>query len=753
MRVLAPARPPGQLGGFPGQQVMFGSQALRVFGNICDSHGLSSGILFLDLSSAFHHLIRETVVGSVDGANLDPVLKVLQQGGNPVEKYRSFLRLPGILTELGVAEPIVRLLQDIHIGTWCTLHDHWLLRTHRGTRPGSPLADIIFHALMAKVAAAIDNWLQQQTSFVGLLEDLDIVVPTVVWADDIAVPLASKFAGEVVPFLQRTLAQIRSTLQGYGFSLNFAKGKTSAVLTLTGPGAGELRKKFLLNPRPGVQCLFEDGGSEWLHFTSAYRHLGTQFTSSHDLACELRARAGIAKSTFAQLAKPILANKYMPVHLRLRFFHSLVATRLFFGLGSWPTPTPKQLQYLQSVLITMLPRVLRIGHSHLPSDQVLTLANSAEVRVKLAVERLLYARRLFRTGPPFLHHLLHREFDCIEGSWMHGLCADLAWMEAVIPNCLPSNWETDLTALFDMWQDPRCTCPSLVKRCLKLHLIQNAIMSDAKRLHGTVFRTLRVAGASFDHPGDFGVPLDDLFACFCGRTFDTRRGLLAHQRKSHKIFSAERPFLQGCTCVHCGKFLWSTQRLQQHLAFIPKRIGYNPCFAALASQGRQVEYARVDEGLLPQFAGLQRRDALQVEGPQVSPLTVKDHQRVQLQAELAACHDKLHIPCVPEDELRTGEALGEALEEATLQWFRTFYPHGPTADEKSQLTDAWIAVLYSCPAAFDCNLDPWLERVFLLWGEHWLPDVVDTFEDGVAEYEMSMRSLRSLLCNWNDIDC
>ena len=440
MRVLAPARPPGQLGGFPGQQVMFGSQALRVFGNICDSHGLSSGILFLDLSSAFHHLIRETVVGSVDGANLDPVLKVLQQGGNPVEKYRSFLRLPGILTELGVAEPIVRLLQDIHIGTWCTLHDHWLLRTHRGTRPGSPLADIIFHALMAKVAAAIDNWLQQQTSFVGLLEDLDIVVPTVVWADDIAVPLASKFAGEVVPFLQRTLAQIRSTLQGYGFSLNFAKGKTSAVLTLTGPGAGELRKKFLLNPRPGVQCLFEDGGSEWLHFTSAYRHLGTQFTSSHDLACELRARAGIAKSTFAQLAKPILANKYMPAHLRLQFFHSLVATRLFFGLGSWPTPTPKQLQYLQSVLITMLPRVLRIGHSHLPSDQVLTLANSAEVRVKLAVERLLYARRLFRTGPPFLHHLLHREFDCIEGSWMHGLCADLAWMEAVIPNCLPSNW-------------------------------------------------------------------------------------------------------------------------------------------------------------------------------------------------------------------------------------------------------------------------------------------------------------------------
>lgn len=736
MRALAPARSPGQLGGFAGQQVMFGSQALRVFGTICDCHGLSSAILFLDLSSAFHHLIREAVVGSVDGANLAPVLKVLQAGGEPIDKFHAFSNLPGILTELGVAEPIVRLLRDIHLGTWCTLHDRWLLRTHRGTRPGSPLADIIFHALMARVASAIDYWIQQQPGFASLFKELDVEVPTVVWADDIAVPLASKCANEIVPLLQRVLEQIRSTLKGYGFSLNFAKGKTSAVLTLTGPGAGDLRKKYLLHPRPGVQCLFEDGDSEWLHFTSSYRHLGTLFTSSHDLACELRARVGIAKSTFAQLAKPILVNKYMPVHLRLQFFHSLVATRLFFGLGAWSTPTPKQIQYVQSVLIGMLRRVLRIGHLHLPADQVLTMANSADVRVKLAVDRLLYAQRLFRTGPPFLHHLLHREFACVEGSWLHGLRADLAWMEAVNPNCLPSDWEADLTALFDLWQDPRSDWPRRVKRCLKLHLIQSAIMSDAKKLHGTVIRTLQKGGATFDQPGDCGAQLDESHVCFCSRAFDTRRGLLAHQRKAHKIFSAERPFLQGCTCLHCGKFLWSTQRLQQHLAYIPKSVGYNPCFAALTSQGRQVEYANVDEGKRSHFAGLQRRDALQVEGPQVNPMTTNEHRRLKLQTELAACYDKLHIPCVPEDEIKAGESLGAALEKVTLQWFKTFYPQGPTEDEKSKLTDAWIDVLYSCPDAFECNLDPWLERVFLLWGEHWLPDIVDTFEDGVAEHDV-----------------
>ena len=34
------------------------------------------------------------------------------------------------------------------------------------------------------------------------------------------------------------------------------------------------------------------------------------------------------------------------------------------------------------------------------------------------------------------------------------------------------------------------------------------------------------------------------------------------------------------------------------------------------------------------------------------------------------------------------------------------------------------------------DLDPWVEMVFLAWGEHWLPDVIATLEDGVAEADI-----------------
>ena len=322
----------------------------------------------------------------------------------------------------------------------------------------------------------------------------------------------------------------------------------------------------------------------WLHFVSSYKHLGTVFASNHDLMCELRARVGMSKSAFAQISRPILTNRNLPLHLRLQFFNSLIVTKLFFGLGSWPTPSPKQIQYLQTTLAGMLRKVLRLGSSFMPVDQVLTLAKCGDVRARLAADRLLYAQRLYRTGPCFLHHMIQREYDCSEFSWLHGLQADLNWLHQVAPAHLPSGWQEDLSELFSLWQDPTFRWPNVIKKAWKLHLCQNAIIAEAKHLHGNILKNLRDAGATFDNElpvrGESGSSAD----CFCGKQFATQRGLLAHQRRAHQIFSVEHKFLQGCTCLHCGKYLWTTQRLQQHLAYIPRGLGHNPCFDALRAQ-------------------------------------------------------------------------------------------------------------------------------------------------------------------------
>ena len=409
---------------------------------------------------------------------------------------------------------------------------------------------------------------------------------------------------------------------------------------------------------------------------------------------------------------------------------------MFFGLGAWATPGPKQLQYLQGALVGFLKRVLRLTKHHVPAERVLMLAHTAEVRARLAIERLLYAQRLFRTGPAFLHHLIHQELACSDKSWLNGLRADLDWMENVNPGSLPQGWSQDMTTLFEWWQEPQTCWVRLVKKTWKLHLAQNAIIVDAKSLHAGIFHNLREAGATFTTAQDDFLDWEERHDCFCGKIFATRRGLLAHQRKAHALFSVERQFLQGCTCLHCGKFMWSTQRLQQHLAYIPKALGFNPCFYALQTQARQVPYEKEDVGATAAYAGLHRRECLQTAGPAINPCPVWETHRIQTLAELDECKQKLQIPHQPPDPVGEGEKIGEELSKATLCWFRQFYPNGPTEDEKALLVDAWVEVL--CKRSFETedDLDPWLEWVFLLWGEHWMPDLTDTLEDGVAEIDI-----------------
>ena len=118
---------------------------------------------------------------------------------------------------------------------------------------------------------------------------------------------------------------------------NFEHGKTGAVVAFRGHAAPQLRQVFQLCPCPGLDIALSDGREAHLHFETNYKHLGTIFTTQHDLQVELTHRIGIAQATFSLLSRPLLCNKRLPSDLRLRLFNALVGARLFFCLGSWHT--------------------------------------------------------------------------------------------------------------------------------------------------------------------------------------------------------------------------------------------------------------------------------------------------------------------------------------------------------------------------------------------------------------------------------
>jgi hypothetical protein len=112
MRQASVQRDPAQLGGYAGQQVSFGSQALRALTNVFTAKGLSSAILYVDLATAFHHLVRQLVTGVGSPADWDVVLMSLASATSPAEAKTLGSQLIGVMDKLNIDPILTRLLRD-----------------------------------------------------------------------------------------------------------------------------------------------------------------------------------------------------------------------------------------------------------------------------------------------------------------------------------------------------------------------------------------------------------------------------------------------------------------------------------------------------------------------------------------------------------------------------------------------------------------------------------------------------------------
>lgn len=483
MDLLHRQRPPGQLGGFAHQQVMYGSQSLQVFGRIMDGQNITTGILFLDLTTAFHRLVREWISGIYVDQDLEAVLAAMEQEQLPIADMCTRLHLPCLLERLGAPAFLIQLIKDVHAHTWMTVAQN-MATTKRGTRPGSPLADCVFHVLMSDILHHLQAWIDSQEAFNDILHEHDVPGSFVAWADDLAIPWATRCASDMPAELRRVLTFVLQLFQKYGFLLNLDKGKTSAVVSFRGPGAPLLRQRYQLGPRPGEEVHIADQ-IIFLHYVPSYKHLGTIFAANHRMDLEIRNRIGQAQAAFNQVAKPILSNRHLPESTRVQLFQALIGTKLFFGFGAWPTPTHRQMAKIKAVLLRMLQKVLRFSKEDMmkiPASEVFRRAKQPDPRVRLAVDRLMYAQRLWQHGPEALQHLLHREQALCTGSWMEGLLADLHWLQTM-EHDIPSPIDlTDLTALFDLWQSGSVDWQKRVKSAFRRFQRQELMMQQMHRL-------------------------------------------------------------------------------------------------------------------------------------------------------------------------------------------------------------------------------------------------------------------------------
>ena len=314
---------PTQFGGYQRQQTLFATQLLRAFVRTAEHQNISTTILFLDVRSAFHCMLREHVFGN-DGSLPERVKQCLFNSGLDPHAINE-LTTQYAADFVHTADPCLqRITQDAHSHTWYTLAHHDLCyKTHRGSRPGSPLADLAYNTMMQPLLEEIQNVMMCDEVHHSACANLGLASAPIAWVDDVAIPIVDMNASKLDDTTIRILQKVDTIFQQHGLSLNYAAGKTEAIMQYRGSAAPAMRERRFVEHLGRLHL----GADKFLRTVAEYQYLGTSFSQVVSIDHELKVRLAKAGAAYRLLRKQLFMNMCAAVQA-VRFTEELSNRRM-----------------------------------------------------------------------------------------------------------------------------------------------------------------------------------------------------------------------------------------------------------------------------------------------------------------------------------------------------------------------------------------------------------------------------------------
>ena len=135
--------------------------------------------------------------------------------------------------------------------------------------------------------------------------------------DDVALPIEATQAGQIFDMLANAADALLRVAKAFGLKVNFAPGKTEAVLGLHGRGLAAARQhltSFEVEQEGGGRTpVLPIPGAAGLRIVDAYKHLGRHAAASGRMTKEVAYRCGSAASATADLTRMVFAARGLPL--------------------------------------------------------------------------------------------------------------------------------------------------------------------------------------------------------------------------------------------------------------------------------------------------------------------------------------------------------------------------------------------------------------------------------------------------------
>ena len=277
------------------------SLLLRTFQAHCREHRVSHALLFVDLKSAFYSIVRQFLLSKpVEDLNVLDLCSALHLEEYHAEALISMLGGQRDPEVMAIPRHLQCFLDDLLSNTWFEVRGAGFpVQTAKGSRPGDPLADLLFSFCIAAPLKALAEdmskaGLRIALSTAGILPGVGVqscLMPaTASWHDDLVICVTSATAASLVRDCAYVARRTHDLFLGRGLMVNYEAGKSEAVCTPMGKGSREVLSWLRRPQGASIPFLPDNGPMQSMACVDAYRHLGSMLHDSGSLLVEIRRR-------------------------------------------------------------------------------------------------------------------------------------------------------------------------------------------------------------------------------------------------------------------------------------------------------------------------------------------------------------------------------------------------------------------------------------------------------------------------------
>ena len=408
---------------------------VRLHMQTCAHLKLSSGIIFVDIKSAYYSVIKE-FFATTRGDEHEALASLFYRLGLPRSALDDFIETvssTNLLEDAAVPEVLGQIIQSTISASWFQIPgSSRVCVPSTGTRPGDPLADVLYAYVMSNILGEA----YQEFAKSGLLTPWDEHTPGTTWADDTCLLLAGR-ADEIDRKISVAYSTLQEIMIRHGLSPTYGPGKTAFLISYRGQDAAMHHRSRYSSEEPAVECMLEYTGSQLVDSVYTYKHLGSIVDGDY-LLPEVRARGQSAMQAVKPLRRGCLANRNIPLDRRQQLLETLGMSIITYNAGTWRRLQCNEFEAWSSALVKLYgcvqPHQADGSFPHKTIEELTLDAGGLLPDALLHCCRLRLLKSLLGGGDALLSEMVRRAYE-LAGSESWFACVEeeaLLWLRDTI---------------------------------------------------------------------------------------------------------------------------------------------------------------------------------------------------------------------------------------------------------------------------------------------------------------------------------